>query len=105
VHIASGPPAAPETAARSRADADERAYVEAVSRMVLRPIASPLTLAFLALAVGTFILAGLQLSWIFTAQSPDIGLALIVFVFPLQAVSSVFGSWPGIPSPGPVQAC
>jgi hypothetical protein len=59
--------------------------------VVLRPIASPLTLAFLALAVGTFILAGLQFSWIPTTQSADIGLALIVFVFPLQAVSSVFG--------------
>jgi hypothetical protein len=64
---------------------------EAVARVALRPIASPLTLAFLALAVGTFILAGLQLSWIPVAQSADIGLALIVFVFPLQAVSSVFG--------------
>ena len=58
---------------------------------MLRPIASPLTLAFLALAVGTFILAGLQLSWIPPSESTDIGLALIVFVFPLQAVSSVFG--------------
>ena len=64
---------------------------EALSRFTLRPIASPLTLAFLALAVGTFILAGLQLSWIAPAQSRDIGLGLIVFVFPLQAVSSVFG--------------
>jgi hypothetical protein len=69
----------------------ELAFAEAASRVTLRPIASPLTLAFLALAVGTFILAGLQLSWIPQAQSPDIGLALIVFVFPLQAASSVFG--------------
>jgi hypothetical protein len=59
--------------------------------VVLRPIASPLTLAFLALAVGTFILAGLQLSWVPVAESADIGLALVVFVSPLQAVSSVFG--------------
>ncbi len=66
-------------------------YAGSASRVVLRPIASPLTLAFLALAVGTFILAGLQLSWIPAAQSPDIGLALMVFVFPLQAASSVFG--------------
>ena len=69
----------------------ELAFAEAASRVTLRPIASPLTLAFLALAVGTFILAGLQLSWISPDQSPDIGLALIVFVFPLQAASSVFG--------------
>jgi hypothetical protein len=77
--------------AERRGEADERGYPEAAARVVLRPIASPLTLAFLALAVGTFILAGLQLSWIPAAQSADIGLGLIVFVFPLQAVSSVFG--------------
>jgi hypothetical protein len=62
-----------------------------MSRVVLRPIASPLPLAFLALAVGTFVLAGLQLSWIPAAQSADVGLGLMVFVFPLQAASSIFG--------------
>lgn len=36
----------------------------AAPRVMPRLIASPLTLAFLALAVGTFVLAGLQLSWI-----------------------------------------
>jgi hypothetical protein len=69
----------------------EPGFAESASRITLRPIASPLTLAFLALAVGTFILAGLQLSWIAPGQSHDIGLALIVFVFPLQAIASVFG--------------
>jgi uncharacterized protein len=64
---------------------------EAAPRVVLRPIASPLTLTFLALAVGTFVLAGLQLSWIGARQSADVGLVVMVFVFPLQAVSSVFG--------------
>jgi uncharacterized protein len=68
---------------------DEPRY--AAARVVLRPVASPLTLAFLALAVGTFMLAGLQLSWIPAAQSADVGLGLIVFVFPLQAVGSIFG--------------
>jgi hypothetical protein len=77
---------------RTAPDADgEFAFAEGAARVALRPIASPLTLGFLALAVGTFILAGLQLSWISPAQSPEIGLALMVFVFPLQAVSSVFG--------------
>lgn len=79
------------TVARETASRDPRAYDQAVTRIILRPVASPLTLAFLALAVGTFILAGLQLSWIPITESTDIGLALIVFVFPLQAVSSIFG--------------
>ena len=79
------------TVARETASRDPRAYDQAATRIILRPVASPLTLAFLALAVGTFILAGLQLSWIPITESTDIGLALIVFVFPLQAVSSIFG--------------
>lgn len=79
------------TVARETASRGPRAYDQAATRIILRPVASPLTLAFLALAVGTFILAGLQLSWIPITESTDIGLALIVFVFPLQAVSSIFG--------------
>lgn len=66
----------------------ELTFAEAASSVTLRLIASPLTLAFLALAVGTFLLAALQLSWIPQAQSPDVGLALIVVVFPLQALGS-----------------
>lgn len=91
MRAAGSPLSAGEQGGRRIGNAPEQAYAEAASRIVLRPLASPLTLAFLALAVGTFILAGLQLSWIRTAQSADIGLALIVFVFPLQVTSSVFG--------------
>lgn len=91
MHVTSQTPPASAPAAEARGEADGRRYSEPPARVVLRPIASPLTLAFLALAVGTFILAGLQLSWIPATESADIGLALIVFVFPLQAVSSVFG--------------
>jgi succinate-acetate transporter protein len=63
----------------------------AATRVNLRPIASPLPLGFLALAVGTFTLAGLQLSWIPAAQSRDAGLVVLTFVVPLQAVSFVLG--------------
>lgn len=88
---ANGPRPSAEDTATEPLTENELAFAEAASRVTLRPIASPLTLAFLALAVATFILAGLQLSWIPAAQSPDIGLVLMVFVFPLQAASSVFG--------------
>lgn len=91
MHVTRQPPPASGSAAQQRGSANEPGPALTVARVVLRPIASPLTLTFLALAVGTFILAGLQLSWIPMAQSADIGLALIVFVFPLQAVGSVFG--------------
>ena len=64
---------------------------QAAVRVVVRPIASPLTLGFLALAVGTFTLAGLELSWVPATQGTYAGLAVMVFVFPLQGLSSVYG--------------
>lgn len=69
----------------------DRAAAAYGATVVLRPIASPLSLTFLALAVGTFVLAGLQLAWIAAAESADVGLILMAFVFPLQAISSAFG--------------
>lgn len=70
---------------------DERQQAEAMTRVFLRPIASPLALGFLALATGTFALAGLQLSWISAAQSPDAGLAVLGFTVPLQVASFLYG--------------
>lgn len=64
---------------------------ETATRIVVRPIASPLTLGFLALVVGTFTMAGVELSWITATQDRYAGLAVLLFVFPLQALSSVFG--------------
>jgi hypothetical protein len=69
---------------------DDRAENTA-ARIVLRPIASPLTLAFLALAVGTFTVAGIELSWIPAAQDRFAGLAVLAFVFPLQAIACIYG--------------
>lgn len=62
-----------------------------VARVFLRPIGSPLPLGFLALAAGAFALSGLQLSWIPTSQWNTIGLAILAFVVPLQALSCIFG--------------
>ena len=60
-------------------------------RIVVRPIASPLTLGFLALAVGTFTMAGAELSWIPAAEDSSAGLAVLLFVFPLQALGGIYG--------------
>ena len=64
---------------------------ETAARITVRPIASPLTLGFLALVVGTFTIAGTELSWIAAAQNRYAGLAVLLFVFPLQALSSIYG--------------
>lgn len=61
------------------------------TRIVLRPIGNPLPLGFLALAVATLLLAGLQLGWLAPADAPDVGLILLAFAFPLQLSASVFG--------------
>jgi succinate-acetate transporter protein len=58
-------------------------------RIALRPIANPLPLGFLALAVGTLVLAGLQLEWIDPSEQRQVALGVIVFVAPLQLLASV----------------
>jgi succinate-acetate transporter protein len=58
-------------------------------RIVLRPIGAPLPLGFLALAIGSFVLAGLQLHWISTAQGHLVALCLLALVVPLQLISAL----------------
>jgi hypothetical protein len=67
------------------------ASVAAAARVVLRPIANPLPLGFLALAAGTLVLAALQLRWLPASESGQVAVILMAFVFPLQLISSVFG--------------
>ncbi len=62
-----------------------------VTRIVLRPIANPLPLGFLALTGGTTVLAALQLGWIPPVEAPAVSLVLLAFVAPLQLVAAVTG--------------
>lgn len=64
---------------------------EPYSRIVVRPVGGPMPLGFAGLSVGTFVLAGLQLGWVPTAQSHAVALVLLAFVFPVQALASVLG--------------
>jgi succinate-acetate transporter protein len=74
----------------ARAELADR--IEHVVRIELRPIANPLPLGFIALAGGTVTLAALNLGWVEQAESPNIALVLIAFVFPLQLLASIFGA-------------
>ena len=65
--------------------------IDGNTRIVLRPIANPLPLGFLALAGGTLVVSGLQLGWLEPADGHDVALILLAFVVPLQLVTSVFG--------------
>jgi succinate-acetate transporter protein len=71
---------------RERPDHDS-----ARARIVLRPIASPLPLGFLALSAATTLVSGLQLGWLGVDQGKPVALILIAFVVPLQVIASVLG--------------
>lgn len=70
---------------------EENLRVEGLTRIFLRPIGTPLPLGFLGLAVGTLVVAGVELGWLPLAESPQAGYVLILLTFPAQVVSSVFG--------------
>src|SRR5690242_17452 len=67
------------------------ASVERATRIMLRPLANPLPLGFLALGAGTLVVAGLQLEWIAPTEGRSVALILLAFVFPLQLLASVLG--------------
>lgn len=60
-------------------------------RVVVRPIATPLPLGFLALAVATLAFASLQLEWVAQDQGRTIALGVLVLTVPLQLLASVMG--------------
>src|SRR4051812_3780652 len=62
-----------------------------LTRIMLRPLASPLPLGFLTLAIGSFVLSGLQLTWIGVGQSTQVGMIILVAVAPVQALCSILG--------------
>lgn len=61
------------------------------TRVVLRPIASPLPLGFLALAVATTAFASVQLNWIPQTQGHAVALGVLVLTVPLQLLAAVMG--------------
>ncbi|MCU1368141.1 MAG: hypothetical protein JWL72_2839 [Ilumatobacteraceae bacterium] len=65
--------------------------VEQATRIVLRPIANPLPLGFLALGAGTSLLSGLQLGWLPPTDGHQVAVVLLAFVVPLQMTASLFG--------------
>jgi succinate-acetate transporter protein len=61
------------------------------AQVVLRPLANPLSLGFLALATATFLLSGVQLEWVPASDAATVAVILIAFVAPLQLVAAIFG--------------
>lgn len=67
------------------------ASAEAIARVVLRPIATPLSLGFLGLAAATLTASGLELGWISRSQKPFVGLVVVAFTTLVQLVATGYG--------------
>lgn len=59
------------------------------STIFLRPIGTPQPLGFVALAVSAAVLSCFNLGWIPTAEQHQVGLVLMAFCCPLQAIATV----------------
>jgi uncharacterized protein len=58
-------------------------------RIFLRPIGSPLTLGMSGLAIASLVQSGLDLHWLASDQTRDVGLILVSVPFVLQIVACV----------------
>jgi len=61
------------------------------TRVLLRPLASPLPLGFLALVVATVPLAAVQLGWVLPTDARIAAIAAVAATVPLQLLASVLG--------------
>lgn len=61
------------------------------TRIVLRPLASPLPLGFLALFVGSLLVSTLQLHWVPATEAHVLVIGVLAFTVPLQVIGCLFG--------------
>jgi succinate-acetate transporter protein len=62
---------------------------EEIARVFIRPMGSVLPLGFLVFGVGIFVTAAFGLGWIPPTEGRDVFLFVLVFVTPVEAVTSV----------------
>ena len=61
------------------------------TRIMLRPIASPLPLGFLALFAGSLLISAVQLHWVPVAQRHELAIGLLALTVPLQLIACLYG--------------
>jgi len=61
------------------------------TRIMLRPLASPLPVGFFGLGAATFVVSGLQLGWVAPSESTQVALCVLAFTAPLQLLASLIG--------------
>lgn len=67
---------------------DARVRTEDMTRIVLRPLATPLPLGVLVLGIGSILLTSLQLGWIAVTNTHQVATVLLVFVVPLELLTA-----------------
>ena len=70
---------------------EDGAHPVRATRVVLRPLANPLSLGYLGLFFATLVVASTELGWVPTSQSHVLGIGILVLTVPLQLISCVFG--------------
>jgi succinate-acetate transporter protein len=66
----------------------ERTPVE--TRIVVRPLATPLPLGLYSFGIGMLMLAAQSAGWVPVEQDKDVGLIVASFVFPLESAAAIF---------------
>jgi succinate-acetate transporter protein len=87
---ADGPPGAPGPATASFSAGARLPAPEAITRIMLRPLASSLPLGFFAFGTGSILLTALELHWVPAAQAPEVMVLVLAFVVPLELLAGVF---------------
>ncbi len=72
-------------------DSADGSLARDATRIVLRPIASPLPMGFLALFVGSLLVSALQLHWVPAAQRHEVAIGVLAFTVPLQVIACLYG--------------
>jgi succinate-acetate transporter protein len=78
------------TPAEQQTWAERDARLEAMTRIVLRPIGSPGALGLLGLGAATWVLAGLQVGWVDAAEGKNVAIVALGFAFVAQLLASIF---------------
>jgi len=68
-----------------------RSAEQDATRIVLRPIASPLPLGFLGLLVGSLLISALQLHWVLPAARHELAIGVLAFTVPVQLIACLYG--------------
>lgn len=70
--------------------ADRETSPQELTRIVVRPVGSPLPLGFFAFGVGTVLLAAVELQWIRSSETIPLICVLLGYVAPLEILAGIF---------------